>query len=246
MIRTPPVGPAGAAGNIVDRDGAILAGSAEARYVFADPELVKDPAGVADALSSVLGVPRSELLPKLRVTAATTAPSPGSSTARLVFLADTGARVSDLDLAGIGAYVGMRAWSYFNHDLAANLIGFTGEEMNGLEGPSRPATTRCCAGSTVSGASRSGSADGPVDLDQEIPGGFHEETPARPGSSLQLTIDRDLQYEVRKRILGTGEDDGGQGECRGGQAAVLDVRTGEVLSPGQLSVLQRGRPVFVA
>ena len=32
-------------GSILDRSGAVLAHSVEARYVYADPELVKDPAG---------------------------------------------------------------------------------------------------------------------------------------------------------------------------------------------------------
>src|SRR5262249_51961682 len=52
-------------GDILDRNGNVLAGSAEARYVFADPTRVEDPQGVADALSPVLGVPASQLLPKL-------------------------------------------------------------------------------------------------------------------------------------------------------------------------------------
>ena len=45
-----------------------------------------------------------------------------------------------------------------------------------------------------------GLPDGPVDLGQEIPGGYHTETPARPGSSLVLTIDRDLQFEVQRML----------------------------------------------
>ena len=52
-------------GNILDRNGAILAGSSEARYVFADPSRVEDPIATADVLSPLLGVPRSELLPRL-------------------------------------------------------------------------------------------------------------------------------------------------------------------------------------
>ena len=43
-------------GAIFDRTGAVLAHSVEARYVYADPELVEDPAAAADALSPLLGI----------------------------------------------------------------------------------------------------------------------------------------------------------------------------------------------
>ena len=46
-------------GSILDRDGTVLAHSVEARYVAADPALVKDPAKTAATLAPLLGVPRS-------------------------------------------------------------------------------------------------------------------------------------------------------------------------------------------
>ena len=48
-------------GSILDRTGAVLAHSVEARYVAADPELVTDPAAVAAQLSPLLGIAASEL-----------------------------------------------------------------------------------------------------------------------------------------------------------------------------------------
>ena len=41
----------------------MLAHSVEARYVYADPDLVKDPAGTAAKLSPLLGIAPSQLLP---------------------------------------------------------------------------------------------------------------------------------------------------------------------------------------
>ena len=38
------------------------------------------------------------------------------------------------------------------------------------------------------------------ELAKEIPGGYHHETPAQPGTSLALTIDRDLQFEVQRYL----------------------------------------------
>jgi len=65
-LRLQPVDLPAPRGSIFDRNMAVLAGSAEARYVFADPALVKDPAAAAEALQPILGVPVSELLPKLK------------------------------------------------------------------------------------------------------------------------------------------------------------------------------------
>ena len=45
QLRLQPVDLPAPRGSILDRNGAVLAGSAEARYVFADPALVKDPGG---------------------------------------------------------------------------------------------------------------------------------------------------------------------------------------------------------
>ena len=210
-LRLQPVDLPAPRGSILDRTGAVLAGSVEARYVYADPELVKDPAATADALSPLLGIPRTELLPKL-------APHryEDGASVRFEYLArgDPGrhgpAGRSTLDLDGIGV---RRDESRVvpGHDLAANLIGFTGRDLTGLGGleASYDELLRGVDGQRVF---EIGQPEGDLDLDHEIPGGYSEETPARPGSSLQLTIDRDLQFEVQ-RILGDA-DGRGQGDHR--------------------------------
>src|SRR6185436_10548726 len=55
-------------GSILDRTGAVLAHSIEARFVAADPPLVTDPAKTADLLSPLLGIAPSELLTQLQKT----------------------------------------------------------------------------------------------------------------------------------------------------------------------------------
>src|SRR5262249_49181293 len=64
-LRLQTIGLPAPRGSILDRNGELLAGSAEARYVYADPGLVQDPAATADRLVAVLGVPKSQLLPLL-------------------------------------------------------------------------------------------------------------------------------------------------------------------------------------
>jgi cell division protein FtsI (penicillin-binding protein 3) len=59
-----------------------------------------------------------------------------------------------------------------------------------------------------------------------IPGSTRFERPATPGSDLQLTLDSDLQYRVQRQLA---EYVGAKG-ARGGSGVVLDVHTGEVLA----------------
>jgi cell division protein FtsI (penicillin-binding protein 3) len=236
-LRLQPVDLPASRGKIIDRDGAILAGSVEARYVFADPDLVKDPAATADALSPVLGVPRSELLPKL-------IPHrfDNGEAVRFEYLArgvppPMGTSVSALGLPGVGV---RRDESRVvpGHDLAANLIGFTGRDLTGLTGL-EASYDDLLHGVDGKRTFEIGQGDKDVNLDQEIPGGYHEETAARPGSSLQLTIDRDLQFEVQ-RILGVKM---ASQKATVGAAIVLDVRTGEVLAQASYPFYDAANPL---
>ena len=224
-------------GSILDRNGSLLAGSADARYVFADPGLVKDPAGTAAKLVKLLGVPASELLPKL-----TPHRRDDGTEVRFEYLARgvpvaIGDAVTALGLDGIRVERD-ESRRVPGHDLAANLIGFTGRDLNGLAGL-EAAYEELLAGVDGSRMFEIGQRDGEVNLDHEIPGGFNQTTPARPGSSIQLTIDRDLQYEVQ-RILGAKMS---AVKADMGAAVVLDVRTGEVLAQASYPFYDAANPL---
>jgi cell division protein FtsI (penicillin-binding protein 3) len=157
---------------------------------------VEDPIATADALSPLLGVPRSELLPRL-------IPHRREDGTEVLFeyLARgvpvaTGDRVSELGLAGIGVRRD-ETRVVPGHDLAANLIGFTGRDLQGLAGL-EASYNELLRG--VDGTRRYEIGQQQVNLDHEIPGGYSEEIPARPGHSIQLTIDLDLQFEVQRML----------------------------------------------
>ncbi|MEE6260651.1 peptidoglycan D,D-transpeptidase FtsI family protein [Plantactinospora sonchi] len=207
-------------GGIYDRYGAPLVRSVEARYVFADPTLIEDPARTAAMLSPLLGIAASDLVEGMKPRK-----RPDGRASQFEYLARgvetaTAEKVLALDLAGIGTGRDERR-EVPGGDLAANLLGFTSEDLHGLEG------LEARYDDLLQGVNGKRVYEvGKGELAAEIPGGYNRVTKARPGSSIELTIDRDLQYVVQ-RILGQRmqEVDGSTGA-----AVVLDVRTGEVLA----------------
>src|SRR5690606_28063818 len=122
------------------------------------------------------------------------------------------------------------------HDLAANLLGFTGHDLHGLEGIEAHFDNLLYG---VDG--KRGYEAGLGDLAAPIPGGYVEEVPAKPGSSLQLTIDRDLQYKVQQILA----DRMRQVSATLGAAVVLDVKTGEVLAQASYPTYDAADPLKV-
>ncbi|MFI7220935.1 peptidoglycan D,D-transpeptidase FtsI family protein [Micromonospora maritima] len=208
-------------GAILDRAGEPLAHSVEARYVFADPTRVKDRFATARLLSPLLGVPASELADKMRKRTL-----PGTDTpSQFVYLArgveiGRAKQIMALDLAGINVHRDERR-EVPGDDLAANLIGFVSQDMNGLEGleAKYDDVLRGQAGKRTYEV-------GLGDLAAPIPGGYSRTTQPKPGSSLRLTIDRDLQF-MTQRILAKQ-----MAQTKGsvGAAVIIDVPTGEVLA----------------
>ncbi len=216
-------------GAIHDRTGAPLANSVEARYVFADPTRVKNRTATARALSPLLGLPVSELAGRMKPrTLENGVASQFEYLARGVEI-PTAKKIMALDLAGIGVHRDERR-EVPGGDLAANLLGFTSQDMVGLEGLEAryDDLLRGEIGRKVYEA-------GQGKLDAPIPGGYSSTTPPKPGSSLELTIHRDLQFKAQQVLK--GEMDKVQGSV--GAAIVLDVPTGEVLA-------QTSHPTFNA
>jgi cell division protein FtsI (penicillin-binding protein 3) len=221
-----------ARGSIVDRNGAVLAHSVEARFVAADPKLVKDPARLAGVLSPMLGVAASELVPKM-----TPHNRPGGGESRFEYLAQgvdigIGEKIADMDLPGIVVKPDQRR-DVPGADLAANLIGFTGADNSGLEGLEAryDSLLRGTDGQRVFEI-------GKGDLNKPIPGGYDKLTAPQPGTSLQLTIDDDLQYEVQRILCEQAKKD--KASISG--AVVLDAQTGEVLAQASCPTYNAAKP----
>ncbi|SCE90467.1 peptidoglycan synthetase FtsI [Micromonospora viridifaciens] len=208
-------------GAIYDRAGDPLAHSVEARYVYADPELVKDRFATARLLSPLLGVPASDLAEKMqrRTRPGTTTKSRFEYLARGVGI-DKAKEITALKLDGIGVHRD-EAREVPGGDLAANLVGFVSPDMTGLEG------LEAKYDDLLEGQPGKKTYEvGQGNLAAPIPGGYSQTTLAKPGSSLQLTTDRDLQYQAQ-RIL---SDQMAQIRDGVGAAVIIEIPSGEVLA----------------
>ena len=217
--------------DIVDRNGVVMANSAQRYHVFVNQEKLKDfkriengqvlaegPLDAAKILAPILGVTESELAAQL---------------------------VGDKGFNYIAKYVTPETWGliraeritgidresvterlYPNGDIGGNIVGFVGGREDkqgvdwGLSGVER-AFEEELLGTPGSLIYESDARGGTV-----IPTGILEEEAAVPGSKLVLAIDSDIQFFAQKALEDALERTGGSK----GNVTVQDSRTGEFLA----------------
>ncbi|HEX6131110.1 MAG TPA: penicillin-binding protein 2 [Actinomycetota bacterium] len=199
-------------GEIVDRNGAPLALSLDARDVYADPRYVTDPPTEAARIAGVLGMDRADeraLRQRLR--------QDGSFVyvARRVDrrLAD---RLAELALPGVGFLPSTRR-DYPAGTVAAQLLGFTNVDGLGIAGLEKQYED-LLAGTPGERTSELSP------LGQVIPGGLDVVRPPAPGSDLVLTIDREIQFQAQRFLRRAVRDN----RAEGGTIVVMDPRTCDV------------------
>jgi cell division protein FtsI (penicillin-binding protein 3) len=200
-------------GSIIDRNGRILAESIAAESIYADPQAIVDRGQTAKALASVTALQMDvrEIATKL------------TSASGFVWIArqlplETTAAVKALKLPGV-YFLDEHRRSYPRAMLAANVVGYTGVDGEGLAGieHSFDAQVRGRAGRvTLLRDARRG---------MYLVGG---EGPNRPidGNDVVLTIDSVVQF-IAERALGRAVE---QYHAAGGVAIVMDPRDGRILA----------------
>lgn len=210
-------------GEILDSEGQPLAYSVQARALFADPKMVKrgEPsdtahttaqariAYAASRMSSVLNVPQTELVAAM------------SKNNRFDYLARgldprVAQKVVDMALPGIGTAPESNR-KVPGHTLAAPVIGFVNRDGVGRAGIEAEKNS-VLAGKPGSHTYEIGGQG------QEIPGGVEHEVPAAPGKSVQLTIDRDVQYATQHALF----DRSKQVKAYSASAIVMDAKTFQI------------------
>ena len=203
-----------ARGTIFDRDGNEMAITVPALSLYADPRAVLDPAATAHVLGQMLGfdaAAETELATKL-----------ANQKQSFVYIQrfvnqDVADAVLSLNLSGVNGVSEPKRVQVAG-GLATNIIGRTdpfGTGATGLE----LQYDKVLAG--VDGEMVKQAARG-----RSLPGTSHILSQARPGTDLVLTIDRSMQFQTEQALLARVNEL----SAKGGNAIILDTKTGEVLS----------------
>jgi cell division protein FtsI/penicillin-binding protein 2 len=197
-------------GTITDRNGVELAVSENSITVYADPRLVRDPAGTATRLAPFLGRPYQDLLGRL-----------SNRSKGFVYLArklplSKGALLEKLKIPGIGTTEEPRR-VYPQGALAAQLIGSVGVDNYGLSGIEQSLETRLHG------------TDGRRRIVNDAlgkPVSIVDSKRAEPGRDVRLTVDANIQQRVESVLAGVGQTF----RPKGATALVLDPRDGSILA----------------
>ncbi len=200
-------------GEIVDRDGHILAYSVDADSIYGVPAEIGDASRAVDRLCGAFGnctaAERRTLVDRLSGQRA-------FSWVRRQVSPDVAARVEALDLPGIGSLKESRRY-YPKKDLAASLLGFVGVDNVGLAGIE----------ATYDSAIRGHDGRMLIQTDARQHALFSRVEPApTSGADLELTIDEYIQY-IAERELKAGVDANG---AKGGSIVVMDPWSGQILA----------------
>ena len=201
----------GQRGEILDRNGKILARSFEVSSVYAVPKEIADVEATATILSKVLALPRNKLAGQMK------------SDKKFVWLARkvsdaTAEEVKGLKLQGVyleSEYE--RAYPY--KQLAGQLLGFVGVDDEGLEGLEKSFDD------VLSGRR------GRLTMQRDAAGrrlymeGLTEED-SLMGRNIRLTLDAQIQYFAEDALSKAVVQFGG----KWGGCLVIDVPTGEILA----------------
>ncbi|WP_269475474.1 peptidoglycan D,D-transpeptidase FtsI family protein [Streptomyces buecherae] len=230
-----PVTLAAERGSITDRTGVELATTVDAYDITAAPDLLTPerakvddaPQQAAALLSPILGVGERELVGRLTA-------NPTSKYAVLARqrtpqvwnqIKDLKSALSDKEAKGRGvnvlAGINRERHSkrvYPNGDLAAGVLGFVNAQGKGSAGIEQMLNTELAGKDGKRVYAQSGG--------RQVPTADVKEQPAVPGSDVELTIDRDLQWAAQKAI----SDQVRESKADGGYVVVQDTRTGEILA----------------
>jgi cell division protein FtsI/penicillin-binding protein 2 len=201
-------------GTIYDRAGVALVRSLPSQSIYADTPEVGNPGLTARALAPVLGRSAEDILVQLR-------DDPSYQLLARKVSRDVALRVDSLKLPGIRIDPEFSGVRYVvSGRLASTAIGFTGTDENGLEGIEyaydsllRGTPGKLATETDLGGRSMPFAQPRIVEV-------------AKPGHSLQLTLDSSLQFTCEQVLRETVR----KFSARSGSAIVMDPQTGEILA----------------
>ena len=229
-------------GDILDSSGAVMATSVERYNVAVNQQLIgeyvkykEDDSGKLVAVGSGAAAAAQDLAPLLDMDEAELGGKllGGDEKRTFVYLKkdispELWRKIRELRIPGIEPEQVMKR-EYPNGKIAGNVIGYTG--MTGAQtDDDTPEQAVGQAGIERSLNDVLTGEDGQLSVQiaggAVLPSGDKSETPAKDGSDVRLTINRDLQDNVENAVDATVEDQGAQWAS----AVVLEIGTGSVLA----------------
>ena len=212
-------------GRILDRAGAPLAFSVEARALVTNPRLIATTKGAGTAAYVTEMAATIAQATGADATAVRTALESDKGYVVLVPLVDPDVARTLRDKYPEIAEEKRESRQYPGGALAANVVGVaswnaTDRKLTGLMG------LESSQDNLLAGQDGLRVVDTAEGSSAVIPGSTRFERPATPGSDLQLTLDSDLQYTMQRQLAEYAAAKG----AKGGSAVVLDAKTGEVLA----------------
>ena len=199
-------------GDILDRNGRVLAYSVDADTIYAVPTDIGDPikaaASLCGALEDCSSRDRQALTDRIRK-------GRFFAYVRRQASPDQVRRIAALQLDGVG-FMKENQRFYPNRELAAHLLGYVGIDNEGLGG------IEATYDSLIKG--REGTVL--IQTDARRHAFSRIERPPTTGATLELTIDEYLQHVVERELSNGVQWSGGSS----GSAVVMDPFTGEILA----------------
>lgn len=198
-------------GAIVDRNGYEMAFDQLSVSVVADPYLISDPQEVATQLAPLVHMSTPAVLAKLIVPGGYSVVAQGLSE-------DVGNAIDKLQIEGISlenSYVR----DLPQGSVGAQLLGLVGANGNGVSGIEEEYNNQLTGtpGELVENQDAQGQAISTV-----------RDTPAVPGTTVQLTIDSDIQANMESILAATRE----RFDAKAVSAVVMDPHTGAIYAIG--------------
>jgi cell division protein FtsI (penicillin-binding protein 3) len=197
-------------GVIYDRNGNELAVSIKVDSIFAIPDEIQNVESTAKSLSSIIGVPRQELLDKF------------DTERSFVWVKRklNGAEAAAVRRARIpGIYFQKEDRRFYpKRELAAHVLGYVDIDEKGLGGLEYRynSQVRGDAGRVLVMTDARGRSFNSI------------EQPVAPGANLITTIDENIQYIIEKELVAAAEKTG----AKGVSIIIMDPKSGEILGMG--------------
>jgi stage V sporulation protein D (sporulation-specific penicillin-binding protein) len=205
-------------GTIYDRNGNELVTSVSVDSAYAFPPQVQDKRDAADKIALALGMDKEDVFQKL------------TDNVGFVWLKrridyDSAQRLKSLEISGVELVEESRRF-YHQESLAAHVLGFSGDDNQGLTGVESvyDKELRGVPGRIVIEKDAVG---------RNIPEALHKLIPPEPGQNLVLTIDQTIQFFVERELDKIVEVH----KPKLAVIIVMDPKTGEILAMGN-------RPTF--